>query len=115
MEKDGLDLIHTFCCLDCSGTQVGHPPAMLTFDPQPLHFTDTASDEEWYRPVTLAQFSEVAVTAAAAGKTLRPVCANTGDGVVKYYAPAAHTYQGTVYLKFLHNAPFFSKWHKIWI
>ena len=75
--------------------RVGHPAGLLSFDPLPLHFTDAAGDEEWYRPVTLAQFQAVAKEVAANGKMLRPVCANTADGVIKYYAPSDHTSAGT--------------------
>jgi xanthine dehydrogenase/oxidase len=69
-----------------------HPPAMLKqLQPLPLHFIDAETGTEYYRPTSLSQFSAVVSAASASKKVLRPFCASTADGVVKYMAQPDHT------------------------
>jgi len=60
---------------------VAHPVAMLSHKSRPLHFVDRAAKVNWYRPVNLEQYVQLAVS----GMKLQPICAKTSDGVRKYY------------------------------
>lgn len=75
---------------------IRHPAGMLSHVSQPLHFVDEATGEEWYRPLTLYQYMSVA--SQTGGKTLRPMCASTADGIAKYVSKPGDTTTGMVYV-----------------
>lgn len=74
------------------------PAAVLTVSPQPLRFEDGATQQLWYRPVTLAQFQAAIAEASGVGKTTRILCANTAEGVEKYYGAANRTEFNTAFI-----------------
>lgn len=80
----------------CSGG--GDPSAMLLHEALPLHFSDSSTGEEWYRPVSLVQFQGAIAAAGSDAKKVRLVCANTADGVVKYMAPENRSEFGTCFI-----------------
>ena len=67
----------------CCGTNasVPGPAAMLSYEGAPVHFSDPATGEECYRPLTISDMSE-AQTAAA--EPVQVMCGNTAVSVVKY-------------------------------
>lgn len=60
---------------------VGHPAAMITYQPKPLHFTDASTGEEYYRPLTLDQYAAVAANAKKTQKRLYPLAAGIAADV----------------------------------
>jgi len=70
------------CC--GTSTSVPRPSAMVSYESAPLHFSDPATGEEYYRPLTMSDLSEAQNAAAAAGKPVQVMCGNTAVGVVKY-------------------------------
>mmetsp|Transcript_75907 Transcript_75907/g.158286 ORF Transcript_75907/g.158286 Transcript_75907/m.158286 type:complete len:1405 (-) Transcript_75907:223-4437(-) len=75
---------------------VMHPSALLDRATEPLHFVDSGTGEEWYRPLSLEQY--LTVMSACKGKTLRPLVASTADGVEKYLTKPGQSHAGTVYI-----------------
>jgi len=70
----------------CCGTSASlpMPSAMLVYEPAPLHFTDAATGEEYYRPLEMTDLLAAQAAAFAAKKQVQFLCANTAVGVVKY-------------------------------
>ena len=90
----------------CCGTSVSvpRPSAMLSYEGAPLHFSDPATSEECYRPLTMSDMSKAQTTAAAASEPVQVMCGNTVIGVVKYLTVKPYcTNIVLIYLNFLPN------------
>eukprot|EP00041_Stephanoeca_diplocostata_P029344 m.863415 g.863415 ORF g.863415 m.863415 type:complete len:1330 (-) comp23543_c0_seq1:1005-4994(-) len=74
------------------------PAGVLAVSPQPLRFEDSATQQLWYRPVTLAQFQAASTEANGVGKTVRIICANTAEGVEKYFGATNRTEFNTAFI-----------------
>lgn len=78
--------------LDGALSGVKQPAALLKASTiNPLHFTDPQTNMDYYRPTSLAELFQIASATSTAQRPLRMICANTGEGVIKYYTPPSRT------------------------
>ena len=77
---------------------------MLSYESAPLHFSDPATGEECYRPLTMSDMSKARTAAAAASEPVQVMCANTAVSVVKYLTVKPYcTNTVLIHLNFLPN------------
>jgi len=85
---------------ECCGSHksVRRPVEMHNFVVEPLHFVDSQSSQEYYRPVSMEQLNDALQQAQSSRKVVRYICGNTAEGVVKYLAPPDRDEFGTVFV-----------------
>ena len=84
------------CC--GSHKSVQRPMAMHNHVAEPLHFVDSQTGQDYYRPVSMDQLNDALQQTQSSRKTVRYICGNTSEGVVKYFAPADHDEFGIVFV-----------------
>lgn len=83
----------------CGGHVSAKTPAgLLAYTPTPLHFTSKNGAVEYYKVLTLDQYTEAAALITKSGKKVKPLVANTAAGVVKYLQSQSILEDGTGYL-----------------
>jgi xanthine dehydrogenase iron-sulfur cluster and FAD-binding subunit A len=81
----------------CSGAhaQAETPAGLLSFTPSPLHFKSADGTVEYYKVLTMDQYTEARSLVAASKLKIRLLTANTSAGVIKYLQSQSILEDGT--------------------